>query len=145
VHPDTPLEESLTTIREFVDRGAIRHVGISEVSVAQIEQARKIVPIAAVQNHYNLSERRHDDVVDHCEREGLVFVPFFPLRGDGGRALGEIAERHGATPSQVTLAWLLRRSPCMLPIPGTLSVDHARENLAALDLDLSDADVEALR
>jgi aryl-alcohol dehydrogenase-like predicted oxidoreductase len=98
-----------------------------------------------VQNHYNLSERRHDDVVDHCEREGLVFVPFFPLRGDGGRALGEIAERHGATPSQVTLAWLLRRSPCMLPIPGTLSVDHARENLAALDLDLSDADVEALR
>ena len=145
VHPDTPLEESLTTIREFVDRGAIRYVGISEVSVAQIEQARTIVPIAAVQNHYNLSERRHDDVVDHCEREGLVFVPFFPLRGDGGRALGEIAGRHGATPSQVTLAWLLRRSPCMLPIPGTLSVDHARENLAALDLDLSDADVEALR
>jgi aryl-alcohol dehydrogenase-like predicted oxidoreductase len=145
VHPETPLEASLTTIREFVDRGAIRHVGISEVSVEQIEQARRIVPIAAVQNHYNLSERRHDDVVDHCEREGLVFVPFFPLRGDGGTALAEIAERHGATPSQVTLAWLLRRSPCMLPIPGTLSVDHARENLAALDLELSDADVDALR
>ena len=102
------------------------------------------MPIAAVQNHYNLSERGHEDVVDYCEREGIVFVPFFPLRGDGGPALAEIAERHGATPSQITLAWLLRRSPVMLPIPGTLSIEHLRENLAALEIELSDAEFDAL-
>ena len=145
VDPETPLEESLATIKEYVERGAIRHVGVSEVSVDQIERARTVVPITAVQNHYNLSERRHEDVVDYCEREGIVFVPYFPLRGDAGPALHEIAERHGATPSQITLAWLLRRSPVMLPIPGTLSIGHLRENLAALDIELSDAEFEALR
>ena len=145
VDPETPLEQSLATIREYVDRGVIRHVGVSEVSIDQIERARAIVPITAVQNHYNLSERRHEDVVDYCEREGIVFVPFFPLRGDGGPALRDIAERHGATPSQITLAWLLRRSPVMLPIPGTLSIAHLRENLAALEIELSDAEFDALR
>jgi aryl-alcohol dehydrogenase-like predicted oxidoreductase len=98
-----------------------------------------------VQNHYNLSERRYEDVVDYCAGEGIVFVPFFPLRGDGGRALDEIAERHGATRTQITLAWLLRRSPAMLPIPGTLSLDHVNENLAALEIELSDDEFEALR
>ncbi len=145
VDPETPIEQSLATIKEYVERGAIRHVGVSEVSVDQIERARTIVPITAVQNHYNLSERRHEDVVDYCEREGIVFVPFFPLRGDARPALHEIAERHGASPSQITLAWLLRRSPVMLPIPGTLSIGHLRENLAAVDIELSDAEFEALR
>jgi pyridoxine 4-dehydrogenase len=145
VDPATPLEESLGSIKEFQDRGKIRHVGVSEVSIDQIERARKVVPIAAVQNHYNLSERKWDAVVDYCTREGIVFVPFFPLRGDGGGALRGIAERHRATPHQIMLAWLLRRSPAMLPIPGTLSVQHLEDNLGALDIDLTDAEFEALR
>jgi pyridoxine 4-dehydrogenase len=145
VDPETPLEESLGAIAEYVDTGQIRHVGLSEVSIEQIERARKIVPIAAVQNHYNLSERRWEGVVDYCAREEIVFVPFFPLHGDGGRPLAEIARRHGATPAQITLAWLLRRSPNMLPIPGTLSLDHLKANLAALEIDLSEADFDALR
>jgi pyridoxine 4-dehydrogenase len=145
VDPETPLEESLAAIKQHRDRGQIRHVGISEVSIDEIERARRVVPIAAVQNHYNLSERKHEAVVDHCAREGIVFVPFFPLRGDGGSALAEIAARHGATPAQITLAWLLRRSPAMLPIPGTLSLEHLKENLGALRIELSDADFEALR
>ncbi len=145
VDPETPLEDSLRTIAEFVERGSIGHVGLSEVDVAQIERAREIVPVTAVQNHYNLAERRHDEVVDHCAREGIVFVPFFPVRDAGGRELTEIAERHGATPTQIALAWLLRRSPAMLPIPGTLSLEHARQNLAALDIELTDAEFEALR
>jgi pyridoxine 4-dehydrogenase len=123
VDPETPLEESLGAIKAYVDRGAIRHVGVSEVSVEQIERARQVVPIEAVQNRYNLAERGHDDVVDHCTRAGIAFVPFFPLRGDGGLANVD------------KLAWLLRRSPVVLPIPGTLSIEHLRENLAALELD----------
>lgn len=145
VDPETPLEESLAAIAEYRDSGKIRHVGVSQVDVDQVERARQVVPIAAVQNHYNLSERRYEDVVDYCAREGIVFVPFFPLRGDGGRAVVEIAERHGATPAQITLAWLLRRSPAMLPIPGTLSPEHLRENLAALEIELTDDEFEALR
>jgi pyridoxine 4-dehydrogenase len=140
VDPETPLEESLGAIRVYVDRGAIRHVGISEVSVEQIERARRIVPIAAVQNRYNVAERGHDDVVDFCEREGIAFVPYFPLRGDGGPGVAAAAERLGVTENTVKLAWLLRRSPVVLPIPGTLSVGHLRENLAALELELGDAD-----
>lgn len=140
----TPLEESLGAIAEYRDRGAIRHVGVSEVSVEQVERARKVVPIAAVQNHYNLTERKHEEVVDHCEREGIAFVPYFPLRGGAPAVANEIAERHGATTAQIALAWLLRRSPAMLPIPGTLSLEHLRENLAALEIELSDEEFEAL-
>jgi pyridoxine 4-dehydrogenase len=145
VDPETPLEESLAAIKEYCDSGNIRHVGLSEVGIDQIERAREIVPITAVQNQYNLSERRYEDVVDHCAAEGIVFVPFYPLRGDGGNTLVEIAERHGATRAQITLAWLLRRSPVMLPIPGTLSLDHLKQNLAALEIELSDAEFESLR
>jgi pyridoxine 4-dehydrogenase len=145
VDPQTPLEESLAAIGQYRDRGKIRHVGLSEVSIDQIERARRVMPIAAVQNHYNLSERKHEAVVDYCARENIVFVPFFPRRGDGGDALAEIAARHGATPGQITLAWLLRRSPTMLPIPGTLSLEHLKENLAALAIELTDAEFEALR
>jgi pyridoxine 4-dehydrogenase len=140
VDPETPLEESLGAIKAYVDRGAIRHVGVSNVSVEQIEQARRIVPIAAVQNRYNLAERGHDDVVDACEREGIAFVPYYPLRGDGGPGVAAAAERLGVTENTVKLAWLLGRSPVVLPIPGTLSFEHLRENLAALELELGDAD-----
>jgi aryl-alcohol dehydrogenase-like predicted oxidoreductase len=145
VDPETPLEESLAAIKEYRDRGEIQLVGVSEVGIDQIERARKVVPIAAVQNHYNLSERKYEAVVDYCAAEGIVFVPFFPLRGSGGRALAEIAERHRATPAQITLAWLLRRSPAMAPIPGTLSIEHVKENLAALNIELTDSEFEALR
>jgi pyridoxine 4-dehydrogenase len=144
VDPQTPIEQSLGAIKEYVDRGRIRHVGVSEVTVEQIERERKVVRITAVQNQYNLLERRYDVVVDYCERERIVFVPFYPLRGGGGR-LNEIARRHHATPRQVMLAWLLRRSPVMLPIPGTLSLAHLRENLGALEIELSDEEFEALR
>src|SRR3954447_21334391 len=144
VDPETPLEESLAAIKQYRDGGKIRHVGISEVSIDEIERARRVVPIAAVQNHYNLSERRHEAVVDHCARENIPFVPFFPLRGEGGNAFAELAARRRATPVQITLAWLLRRSPTMLPIPGTLSLEHLQENLAALEIELTDAEFEAL-
>jgi aryl-alcohol dehydrogenase-like predicted oxidoreductase len=140
VDPETPLEESLGAIKACVDRGAIRHVGVSEVSAEQLERARRILPIAAVQNRYNLAERGHDDVIDFCEREGIAFVPYFPLRGDGGPGVAAAAERLGVTENTVKLAWLLRRSPVVLPIPGTLSIEHLRENLAALELDLGDAE-----
>jgi pyridoxine 4-dehydrogenase len=145
VDPETPLEESLAVLEEYRESGKIRQVGLSEVGIDQIERAREIVPIVAVQNRYNLSERTHEDVVDYCEREGIAFVPFFPLGGGGGRALAEIAERRGASRAQIVLAWLLRRSPAMLPIPGTLSIEHVKENLAGLEIELSDAEFDALQ
>jgi pyridoxine 4-dehydrogenase len=142
--PHTPIEESLGAIKEARDGGKVRHVGVSNVSVDEIERARQVVPIAAVQNHYSLSEREHEDVVDYCEREAIVFVPYFPLRGVRGPALEALAERHGATTSQLALAWLLHRSAATLPIPGTLSAKHLRENVGALQLELSHEDFEAL-
>jgi aryl-alcohol dehydrogenase-like predicted oxidoreductase len=144
VDPGTPLETSLAVIREYRDQGTIRHVGISEVGIDEIERARQIVPIAAVQNHYNLAERRHEDVVDYCAEEQILFVPYFPLRAGGGPTLTEIAEARRATPNQITLAWLLKRSPTMLPIPGTLSPEHLRENLAALEIELTEDEFQAL-
>jgi pyridoxine 4-dehydrogenase len=140
VDPDTSLEESLGAIKAYVDRGVIRHVGVSDATVEQIERARQVVDIAAVQNRYNLADREHDDVVDLCEREQIAFVPYYPLRGEGGPGLAAAAERLGVTENAVKLAWLLRRSPVVLPIPGTLSIEHLRDNLAALDVDLGDAE-----
>jgi pyridoxine 4-dehydrogenase len=145
VDPETPLEESLGAIAAYRDRGQIRHVGLSEVDVEQLERGRQVVPIAAVQNRYNLAERTHEEVVDHCAEQGIAFVPFFPLHGLDSRPVAEIATRHGATPQQVALAWLLARSPAMLPIPGTLSLEHLEQNLSALDLELSDDELDALR
>jgi pyridoxine 4-dehydrogenase len=144
VDPEIPLEEILAAIKQERDRGKIRHVGVSNVSIDEIERARGVVPIAAVQNHYNLAERKHEAVVDYCERENIVFVPYFPLRGVGGRVLAEIAARHAATPAQIALAWLLRRSPVMLPIPGTLSLEHLKENVAALQIGLTDEEFDSL-
>jgi aryl-alcohol dehydrogenase-like predicted oxidoreductase len=143
-HPDTPLEDSVGMIAAYHEAGKIRHVGLSQVGIDQIEKAREIVPITAVQNHYNLSERARDEVIDHCANEGIVFVPYFPLKGSGGPALDDIAKRHGATPAQITLAWLLRRSPATLPIPGTLSIEHLGENLAALEIELTEGEFEEL-
>jgi pyridoxine 4-dehydrogenase len=141
---EVPLEESLGVLEEYRRAGRVRHVGVSLVTVDQIERARAVVPIAAVQNPYNLSDRTFDDVVDRCEQEGMLFVPYYPLRGEIAAEVDQIAERYGATSQQVTLAWLLRRSPSIVPIPGTLSLEHLKSNLAALDLELSDEDYAAL-
>lgn len=143
VDPDTPLEKSVELIEEYRAAGKIDCVGLSQVGVAEIERAQRIVPISAVQNHFNLAERGWDEVVDYCAGQGIAFVPFFPLRAEH-RALAHIARRHGASPSQITLAWLLRRSAQVLPIPGTLSIEHVRENVAALDIELSDDEYAAL-
>jgi pyridoxine 4-dehydrogenase len=144
VHPDTPLADSLAVIAEYRDAGRIRHVGVSEVGVDQIERARTVVPISAVQNRYNLGDREHDEVIDHCAEQGIVFVPYYPLHGTDTAAVTEIAERRGATATQIALAWLLHRSPAVLPIPGTLSLDHLQENLGALEIELTDDDLRRL-
>jgi pyridoxine 4-dehydrogenase len=144
IDPETPLEESLGTIAEHVQRGSIRHVGVSAVGVEEIERARRIVPIAAVQNEYSIGDRSHDDVVDHCAAAGIAFVPYFPLRGATSPAVQAVAERHGVGTNAVKLAWLLQRSATMAPIPGTLSPAHLRENLAALELRLTDDDLALL-
>ena len=141
--PDTnvPFEESVQTLAELQKAGKIRHIGLSNVTVEQLAQARSIVPIVSVQNRYNLTDRASEAVLEVCERDGLGFLPWFPLAsGDvsrPGSLLAQIAQRHNATPMQVALAWLLRRSPVMLPIPGTSRVKHLEENIAAASLALS--------
>lgn len=135
-----PLADQLGALRQLQDEGKIRHVGLSEVSVEQLEEARSYVDVVSVQNLYNLTNRRHEGVLDHCERADIAFIPWLPI---GGRAVDdpgvrEIATEIGATPTQVALAWLLHRSPAVLPIPGTSSRRHLEENAAALTLELSD-------
>lgn len=144
VDANVPVEDSLGALKQAQDAGKVRHIGISEVGIDVVERARAVVDIAAVQNHYSILERKWDDVVDYCEREEIAFVPYFPLRGDTPAAVDEIAQRRGATASQIKLAWLLRRSPATLPIPGTLNAAHAKENLAALEIELSDEEFDAL-
>jgi len=137
-----PMEETLGALKKLREAGKIRHIGLSEVSVDEIKKARKIVPIVSVQNLYNLGDRKHEDVVDYCTKERLGFIPWFPMAaGDlakPGTALDQAAKRHGASVSQLALAWLLHRSPVMLPIPGTSSVKHLDENTAAASLKLSE-------
>jgi aryl-alcohol dehydrogenase-like predicted oxidoreductase len=139
--PDVPYAESVGALKELQDEGKIRHVGVSNVSVEQLEEARSIVDVVSVQNRFNLGDRSSADVLAICERDGLGFFPWFPLAaGDlarPGGLLDEIAQAHDATPGQVALAWLLARSPVTLPIPGTGSVEHLEENLAAADLRLT--------
>lgn len=146
VHPvgGAEVEEAMGLLKEYRDAGRIAHIGLSDVTVEQVERARSVVPIGAVQNEYSLSERRDDDVIDYCDEHGIVFVAFYPLHGEDPPALAEIAERHDATPGQIRLAWLLKRSPIVVPIPGTLSLEHLKENLAALDIELSDDEFQAL-
>ena len=138
---DVPYEDSVGTLKELQDEGKIRHVGVSNVSVDQLEQARGIVEVVTVQNRYNLTDRSSEDVLDVCQEAGIGFVPWFPLAtgslAEEGGPLNELAARHGATPSQVALAWLLAHSPVMLPIPGTSSIEHLEENVAATQLSLS--------
>jgi pyridoxine 4-dehydrogenase len=142
------LEPSVEELARLRDEGKIRHVGLSNVDEAELDRARRIVPIVSVQNRYNLADRSSEGVLEVCEREGLAFVPWYPLGAGDLPArrvrLGPIAERHGATPAQVALAWLLHRSPAMLPIPGTSSVAHLEENVAAAALGLADGDLEEL-
>ena len=148
IDPKVPMEDQLGTMAELRDEGKVRHVGLSEVGVEEIEKSRQIVPIATVQNRYNLTDRGHEDVLDFCEREGIGFVPWFPLAtGDlarSGSPLGEIASGRGAAPGQVALSWLLHRSSVMLPIPGTSSVGHLEENIAAASIELTDEEFEEL-
>jgi aryl-alcohol dehydrogenase-like predicted oxidoreductase len=146
--PEVPYEDSVGTLKELQDEGKIRHVGISNVSVEELEQARSIVEVVTVQNPFNLADREAEDVLDVCEREGIGFFAYFPLAaGDltkPGGVVADIAERHDATPGQVALAWLLQRSPVMLPIPGTGSVAHLEENVAAARLRLDDDEMQRL-
>jgi pyridoxine 4-dehydrogenase len=143
-----PLEDSLSAVKELQDQGKIKHIGLSEVTVAEIERARQVVDVVSVQNLYNLANRKSEDVLDHCEREGIAFIPWFPVAaGDlakPGGILDEIAKEHDATHAQLALAWLLKRSAVMLPIPGTGSVAHLEENCAAAGVTLTDEEYERL-
>lgn len=142
IDPQVPREEQFGVLADLRREGKVRHVGLSEVSVEEIEAARAVFPVATVQNKYNLVDRGHEAVLDHCEREGIGFIPWYPLAAgelaQPGGVVAEIARAHDATPGQVALAWLLARSPVMLPIPGTSSVVHLEENVAAAQLRLSD-------
>lgn len=145
--PKVPFAESVGTMAQLRTEGKVRHVGLSNVSVEQIAEARQIVPIATVQNRFNLDDRSSEDVLDACTEAGIGFIPWFPLatgKLTSGRRFRKDPGPDGATPSQVALAWLLARSPVMLPIPGTSSVEHLEENVAAADLELSADDLEAL-
>jgi len=146
--PKVPMAESLGALKNLQTAGKIRHIGLSEVSVAEIEKARKLVAVVSVQNLYNLGDRKHEDVVKHCEKHHLGFIPWFPIAaGDLARAggpLDQAAKRHNATAAQIALAWLLHHSPVILPIPGTSSVAHLEENTAAGALRLSAAEWAAI-
>ena len=146
--PDVPYEESVGALKELQGEGKIRHVGVSNVSLEQLMQARSIVDVVSVQNRFNLTDRASQDVLEVCERDGLGFFPWFPLAaGDLARPGGvvdEIARAHDATPAQVALAWLLQRSPVMLPIPGTGSIGHLEENAAAAELELDEEELARL-
>jgi aryl-alcohol dehydrogenase-like predicted oxidoreductase len=144
-----PAADQFGAVRELLDEGIIAHAGLSEVSVAEIRAAQKIFPVATVQNHYHLASRESDDVLEYCEANGIGFIPWYPLAAgdlaDGGAALDKVAKAHGAPPAQIALAWLLKRSPVMLPIPGTSKVKHLEENVAASGIGLSDEEFRALR
>ena len=145
--PKVPFEESVGTLAQFQREGKVRHVGVSNISVKQLEQARKIVGVVSVQNEYNLGNRSSEDVLKACERLGLAFLPWYPLgAGSALRSarIKSVAQRLGATSAQVALAWLLKRSPVMLPIPGTNSLEHLEENVKAAKLELADADFKML-
>jgi pyridoxine 4-dehydrogenase len=147
IDPKVPLEDSLGVLTDMQGEGKIRHIGISEVSVADYEQAKALAPIVSVQNHYNVEDRDAQDVVNVCERDGIAFLPWYPLGGKGKpkhHALKRVAAAHNATPTQVALAWLLARSPAILPIPGTSSRAHFDENLAAAELTLTENELAEL-
>ncbi len=144
IDPRTPLEESLGALKSLQDQGKIRHIGLSEVTPAEIEQTQKIVPIVSVQNRYSLADRRHEETLAWCEQRGMAFLPRYPMAAGKllkpdhpiSQTLVKLAARHSATAAQISLAWLLQRSPVMLPIPGTSQVKHLEENIAAASLQI---------
>jgi pyridoxine 4-dehydrogenase len=148
IDPQVPVAESVGELKLLQDEGKIRHIGLSEVDVAELQEAQQTAEIVSVQNLYNLVNRKAEELLDHCEQHGIAFIPWFPLAtgklaGSGG-PLDEISREVGASPSQLALAWLLRRSPVMIPIPGTSSVEHLEDNLAAATIELTDEQFQAL-
>ena len=148
IDPKTPVEESLGAVKAMQDAGKIRHIGLSEVKVEEIEQAREVCEIVSVQNKYNLGDRTHEDVLSYCEKEGIAFIPWAPVASgnlvrEGGK-LDALAKQHGVSLSQLSVAWLLHHSPVILPIPGTSSVEHLEQNLKAADVTLSDEEWKAV-
>jgi aryl-alcohol dehydrogenase-like predicted oxidoreductase len=148
IDPEVPAADQFGVMKELQDAGKIRHLGLSEVSVDDIEAAREVIEVVSVQNLYNLGNRQSEDVLQYCEAEGIAFIPWFPVAAGElarpGGLLDEIADAHSATHAQLALAWLLRRSPVMLPIPGTGSVAHLEENCAAAGVELTDEEYDAL-
>jgi len=148
IDPAVPTEDQFGALKDFQDEGKVRHVGLSEVGVEEIRAAQEVLPIVSVQNLYNLGNRQSEGVLEHCEAEGIGFIPWFPVAaGDlakPGGPLDEVAKAHDASVAQLALAWLLRRSPVMLPIPGTSSVAHLEENCAAAGVRLTDDEYDAL-
>ena len=146
--PAVPLEESVGALAELQAEGKIRHIGLSNVNVSELRRAERVAPIASVQNRYNASDRSSEDVLVECEKEGIAFLPWHPLEAGGSargtRALDRVAQQHDATPVQIAIAWLLARSPVMVPIPGTSSLPHLEENVAAARLKLSKDDLKEL-
>jgi aryl-alcohol dehydrogenase-like predicted oxidoreductase len=143
-----PYEDSVGALKELQDEGKVRHVGVSNVSRDQLTRAQSIVEVVSVQNNYSVSRRDSEDVLDVCEQQGIAFIPWYPIASGNlakpGSALGAIAQEYNATPAQVSLAWLLHRSPAMIPIPGTSSVVHLEENTAASDLELTGEDLKRI-
>jgi aryl-alcohol dehydrogenase-like predicted oxidoreductase len=148
IDPKVPRDEQFGAIKSMLDEGLIRFAGLSEVTVEEIQAAEKVFPVATVQNRYSATFRRYDDVLDHCEARGIGFIPWYPLSGGAltgpESPLAEIARRHQASAAQVAIAWLLKRSPAMIPIPGTSKRAHLEENVAAADIELSDEEFDAL-
>jgi pyridoxine 4-dehydrogenase len=146
--PKVPMAESLGELKKMQEEGKIHYIGLSEVTVAEIQQAQKIVNVVSVQNKYNITDRAHEDVVDYCAKNKLAFIPWFPLAAGAltkpGGVLDKLAKSHNATTSQIAIAWLLHRSPVMLPIPGTSKVKHLEENVATAELKLSEAEWKLL-
>lgn len=148
IDPKVPAKEQFDTIKSLIDSGLIRHAGLSEVSVAEVEAASKVFKVATVQNRYNLVDRTSEDVLDHCTKHGIGFIPWYPLAaGDlakPGSLLDSVATEHGVSPSQIALAWVLKRSHVMIPIPGTSKVNHLEENVRAAEVTLTDEQFSAL-
>lgn len=148
IDPEVPLKDQIGELKKMKEEGKIRHIGLSEVSVDQLKQAQEITEIATVQNMFNLANRESEDVLDYCEENNIGFIPWFPLAtgelAQEGGPLAEIAKEHDAKPAQLALAWLLKRSDVILPIPGTSSVDHLEDNIAAAGIELNDEEFEKL-
>jgi aryl-alcohol dehydrogenase-like predicted oxidoreductase len=150
VDQNVPLTETMAALKQFQDQGLVKHIGLSEVSIEQLEEAMTVAKVVSVQNEYNVANRKHEALVDYCTAHDIVFIPWFPLGGLAGdtekvaSVVAQIAEKYQATPQQIALAWLLKRSPIILPIPGTTSKEHVEDNLKSALIELSEEDYKAL-